>query len=650
MRILTLELKNFQGIKSLKLDFDGKDAKIFGRNATGKTTVANAITWLLTGKAYTGEKDYTPKTVAGEDYMHQVEHSAEMSFVLENGEGHSIKKVYKEIWTKKRGRSEAEMTGNTTDCFLNEIPASATEFNQFITEKFGKPDRIQMLTRPDFFAEALDWKTRREILLNIVGNVSDEDVINSDKLLQELPELQNVNNKTISIPDLKKLSEVRRREAKSSLNGMNERIDENQQALTDEPISLKEAEKAVKAAQKALSDHEVDKSKGKDTSAEERIQKLSGERMSIIFERRNFVLKAQEEVLAKKQAVADQVREFKDKIADFESEKRAADRKIAECQCDKETLEKQREKILREMRSVYDSTFSGDTHCPLCGAEYPADKVAELLAGFNRQKSERLEQLQEDGRKVSKDVIAQYSKEIQAQEKAIQKLDKSIRAAEAKIQEIEAGAVFPEAKADTSKFDERLKAIEAEIAALQEAGNDAEGEDLEGIRLQSVLDAANEQLNAVKRNQEIKKRIEDLHKETKRLSAILEEAERAIFLCERFTQCKAEMLTEKINSHFETVRFRLFRQLVNGGLEDACDVLIDDKKGNFVPFQSANNAARINAGIEIIEALSKAWELSLPIVIDNAESVNAIRPSEAQQIQLIVTESDKKLRIEKQED
>ncbi|EUG16535.1 TPA: hypothetical protein QBY22_002686, partial [Staphylococcus aureus] len=59
-----------------------------------------------------------------------------------------------------------------------------------------------------------------------------------------------------------------------------------------------------------------------------------------------------------------------------------------------------------------------------------------------------------------------------------------------------------------------------------------------------------------------------------------------------------------------------------------------------------NNASRINVGLDIINTLSKHFKVTAPIFIDNAESVTELIKTESQQIQLIVNEQDKKLRME----
>ena len=47
MRILHLRLENFRGIRGLDVDFNGKNADIFGANGTGKTTTVGMLGEIL---------------------------------------------------------------------------------------------------------------------------------------------------------------------------------------------------------------------------------------------------------------------------------------------------------------------------------------------------------------------------------------------------------------------------------------------------------------------------------------------------------------------------------------------------------------------------------------------------------------------------
>ncbi len=58
MKINKLTISNFAGIKEEKFNFDGKDAKIYGNNATGKTTTATALQWLLSIKVWTDQPNH----------------------------------------------------------------------------------------------------------------------------------------------------------------------------------------------------------------------------------------------------------------------------------------------------------------------------------------------------------------------------------------------------------------------------------------------------------------------------------------------------------------------------------------------------------------------------------------------------------------
>ena len=107
------------------------------------------------------------------------------------------------------------------------------------------------------------------------------------------------------------------------------------------------------------------------------------------------------------------------------------------------------------------------------------------------------------------------------------------------------------------------------------------------------------------------------------------------------------MLTDRINGKFKSVRFRLFQEQQNGGIKDDFEVLVPDREtGALVPYTVANNAGRINAGLEIIEALSRSWELAMPVFIDNAEGITHLPDLDMQIIRLVVSEPDKKLRLE----
>ena len=135
-------------------------------------------------------------------------------------------------------------------------------------------------------------------------------------------------------------------------------------------------------------------------------------------------------------------------------------------------------------------------------------------------------------------------------------------------------------------------------------------------------------------------RIEELREDEKNTAACLEAVEGVLYLIEEFTRYKTRFVENSINGLFRIVRFRLFREQANGGLEDRCDVTFDG-----IPYSSLNSGAKINVGIDIISTLSRVFGVSVPLFVDNAESVTRLLSLDSQVIRLVVSEKDKEIRL-----
>jgi len=195
--------------------------------------------------------------------------------------------------------------------------------------------------------------------------------------------------------------------------------------------------------------------------------------------------------------------------------------------------------------------------------------------------------------------------------------------------------------------------VDTSLAAAIEAKNKeiehfkasiAEKESVILTEIQSAIDrkSVHEQnISKYKNAQEAAKSIEELKAKEKKLAAEYEECEGIIALCDEFTNAKVKMLDDKISGYFSRAQFKLTETLVNGGLREICDTLVEG-----VPYSAANNAARINVDLDIIDAFSRHYGVSMPVFIDNAESVTALEQIDTQIVQLIVSEADKQLRVE----
>ena len=293
-----------------------------------------------------------------------------------------------------------------------------------------------------------------------------------------------------------------------------------------------------------------------------------------------------------------------------------------------------------------------DDYCPTCGQKLPDDKISALREAFNIEKSKTLESIRAEGQKVSIEKIKEKQEELthltEQAESTKNELDACMREVEKAEKEVPANKAFEETeiykqltediKEIMSRAVENNSGLESEISRLNA---DIEEE-------QKKLDVIRGKLSSIENAKRQKDRISELQSQQKELAEAYETTEKELYLCEQFIKAKVGMLDSRINSRFKNVRFRLFNEQINGGIKDDCEVLIPcgDK---LIPYRDANNASRINAGLEIIHTLGETWGKQIPVWIDNAESVVRLNEYEdTQLIKLVVSANDKTLRTEKE--
>ena len=167
--------------------------------------------------------------------------------------------------------------------------------------------------------------------------------------------------------------------------------------------------------------------------------------------------------------------------------------------------------------------------------------------------------------------------------------------------------------------------------------------------IQTVKDeiaAVNLRIAKAQSSEDSRKRVGELKQELKHAAEQMEYIEHGIHLCEEFVRTKARMVTDSINEHFKFIRFRLFRNQINGGLREVCEPMVEDKAGEWVEYRSANYAAQVNAKLDIVSTLGKHYGVHLPIVMDQGESVTEPLAVDEQLIRLIVSAEDQKIRVE----
>lgn len=634
MNIKTMKLENFAGVADLSIDFDSKRTFIYGDNGTGKTTVFNAFTWLLTGKASTGAANFTPKT----EGTHGLEHSV-IATIISNDKEFTLKRTFHEVYKKKRGAAKEEFAGHATDYYIDGVLTKEKDFTKFIEEHIGTPDIIKELSLPEYFSEGESWQNRRQTLLNICGDVSDDDVIASDLELSELlPEILNGR----SVDDYIKIVTAEMKDLNKQIDAIPTRIDEANKAI---PASMPKSTREELTAERAGLVVERDKLKADYSEAthgsvaynqklfklRSELQQASLDYKKVIADKTDKAQKAIETVRREYNTLQDKTAELKKKAQEAAG---AVDDMIA-----------RRDSLIEEYKHIKAQTWEGSNICPTCGQLLPDEKVQEAKESFNIAKASALEENITQGKLCSKEKIEEAKKTAFDLLEEYKSTGSTAESVKAHLQElIDASKVTYPAFEETDTY----KEVTAMIDSLnpEEVSEDTKEELKNRIAvLTSKIEVIEMHIALYDTKEKQEARVAELKEEAHELSVKYEHKAIERNLCEKFITTKVKLLNDNINNFFSSVRFKLFSEQINGGIKEDCEVLIPCGD-NLIPYAFANHAARINAGLEIISLLSTKYNVTVPVFIDNAESITHLDSYDnLQLINLVVSEPDKTLRI-----
>lgn len=618
----SLEFKNFKGIKDLKIDFSHR-TDIAGDNATGKTTVFDGFTWLLFGKDSSDRADFGIKTYTDDgDTLHGVDHS--VKGVLEvDGQEITLERIYSEKWTKQRGRSEAEFTGHTTDYLINSVPVKKSDYDSRIAGIIHE-SHFKLLTNPHYFNEILDKRERREIILNL------EQFDNQAVLDSMNPEPKELKEKMddYTIDEIKAMTKASMKRLNDEIKDLPVRIDELTGQIKEYDFKALELEKKDLQAEYNLLSGQME-------DVQQIIQAANAKAKSLATKKNQLdeLERQVERQYRKAQDEADQ-----DRLVAEETEK-SRQRAIQDTEGMIESLkttihelEQRKDKYRHEWVEIQKREAPEKDSCRSCGQPLPEDQYQETIKRFNRNKSDDIENVEARGQLIKLDIDEKKERLNDHIAKLKELLTATVEIPEKiNLDKPELPIEWHQLKAEI-EADERAMLEETELPNQSEMT--AKRDEISGQI--SILD---EQLGQKKRNAEIKDRINDLKQSERDLAKSYEQEEKLMKQAENFIRAKVEMISSKVNSHFENVEFKLFDVQINGGITETCEA-----KVNGVPYSDVNNAGKINAGLDVINTLSNVYQSTAPIFVDNAESVNQLTHTDSQLIRLIVS-NDKGLTV-----
>lgn len=637
-----LLIENFKGIKNLEINF-GDVTNIYGRNASGKTTIFDAFSWLMFDKDSAGSSAFAirPKDGNGKD-VDNIEIKVE-AVINVDGEEITLTKIQKQKWTKHRGSTAPTFEGNVNEFQINGFPVKKNEYDQRIRDLIDE-NLFKLLTNPRTFA-AMKWQDQRKTLMEFVSGVSDKDILEKD-----------TKYAPIAVDVLAAGADKAREKAVVTLRSLKKQQDEY-------PVRIDEANRNMT---ETMPDAEI----------ESGIAECEAE-FNAIHNARESLLKA----VSPAAEIQSQIAEKRLKMAEIERTAAYEDAKVngaaqteannalvalKKAESERDVLSnklsfleagmKENQARIKELAFKYKETASRDfpadqTTCPTCGRPFDTHKILRLKQEFRTRTANNLEFINQQGKALREKINSQGA-EVESIKKRIAGLAADIEGMSAKYDQLKAIADSP-VKTDVTQNPEyiqlktEIEKLNTKIAPVED--NSAEKAELAAreTAAKEKLAKCREELAKIEANKKLQERIEQLKEEQRDCSQKVADQEQIVYLLEEFTKEKMDLLSDMINGHFDKVRFRLFTEQINGGMKDTCVMQINTN-GSYVDYSDANNAAKILGGLDVIKALSTLYGVTAPIFLDNAEAIDSYNTPEMDaQLILLEVSDDKELHVER---
>lgn len=643
IKLKSLHLVNFKGVRNLEVNFSDRVTVISGDNGTGKTTIFDAFTWLFFGKDSTGRSDsnFNIKTIdpATKKPILRLEHYV-AGVISVDGKEMKFQRNYVEKWVKPRGTTEETLKNHETEFYLNDVKLATKKEYESEVDAILTEDLFRMVTNPFYFT-SLKADVQKELLLDMAGGISDDEVAAIKPEYVEL--LSQLSGRSLS--QFSKEVAAKKKACKDVLAVIPSQIDTARKLMPEsEDWEALEVELQQKKQRVSEIDNQIaDKSKINEQESQRKlgIQRTIGDKRMSLVSRQNEI----------KAAAGSERNKVMMKLQDLEYNHKTETRELelnrsslANCESEIQRIEENLSVLRNEYRKINAETIQypeGAFVCPTCKRQLEVDDIEakqnELLANFNQNKAKRLKENKDKGfslvelkkkKEAERDSIISKIKES---EDRIVLIEREIEVQKANMPEA------PDVDAMINN-DPTCISLNNEIADLNNQLNiESKPVDVSELRFaKSSLDDNIQELykRLAKRDQieRAKKEIEELEEKRIQNNQAKADLEKWEFTVMSFQKDKDAKLIEKINSMFEVVSFSFVTEQLNGGEKLTCVCTV-----NGTPYPDVNTAGKVNAGLDIINAICKYKGVSAPIFIDNSESVNKIIPTISQVINLVVS-------------
>lgn len=610
-----------------EIDFGAERTMISGRNASGKSSVWDAILWLFTGYDSQNRMNYQlfdNRIIPTKENSRPA--SVELAFSVDGTE-YRLKRTAEMGWVRPRGAANYEKKSSDDYKFeIDGVAVPVSEYKSFVENTFCPIEKLKFILNIDFFL-GMDWKELRKHFADIIGEVKDEDYSGDFSAAVALV------NRYGSVDSAKEHMKTRR-------SVLRDEIGDGSRKGTKvvELDTLRGMLPDISGVAEARKKREESLSKISEIDAE-----ISGRAASIepLIHERNRQLAEIAEMEASLNAAkytyesshSAELRAVQSEIEKIDSDNREIEKKNAFAAVQFENARKSletahkrlnglndyRDELLKQNAEVKALQFSEDK-CPYCGQELPSDKLEEAKARFESEKEARHKKIVSAGQANNVD-IEKCKKEIEAlqftlEQGASSQPLKSKSDLEAKLADLRAlSEPYEESDGYKSKAAE-IAQKRAKIADIPQV--DTSDLEEQKSRLYEVISECSAVISREETHNAQMRKIAALEEDIRKSANELAETEGLLALFDEMERQKAEIIRTRIVSLFDICEVHMEERKKDGTMTPACNILV-----NGVLAQVANTASKIRAGADISNAFAKFYGLNMPLIVDNRERVDS---------------------------
>ena len=620
-------LKNFGKHDEFPTTF-GRRTYIKGANETGKSTIKRAIQFVFgvrdeNGKEITGIRPHDENGVDKDDLQTEVSLSIEI-----DSKEVELKKIYK----MNRDKRTNEPKGNSTECYIDDIPKRTKDYDDYMSQILPNEVCINAMTLLN-----LDTNKRRKML---------EDAFSEhtvDSIIDEHPEFESLRKplQNATIAELKTKYRAALKELEKDLDNKNVEIRTVKTMIS--ALNIADSESKKKSLEDAIAENKEKRSSYESQVAE--YQKYSDDAMKLRFKLSDMQRDANSSIVDKK-------RDIQGKIDDCAMEMMMIKADISKCERDIEILssnisnaEAQKKQCADDWKAVKEEKFDESTlECPTCHRVLPDDDVEKIKSNFAESKAKRLKNIEANGNelKVSIDKKKATLSDLEAKRKELLLNKEEIQS---KMDALEQEYKNVPDSIDISETAD-YKAIINQISDMEKAMSQCDDAQEERMKLTSEYEELVSQFERVRSDiryyESLEVKVKAHEEERTAIIAKIGDATAQLDLVKQFDNLKATILESDVNNHFEYVQFRMFEKQVNGDLKDICSPVVKGESYD----RNMNHGAKILTEIDICRAFQKKYDVCLPIIVDDFESLDTWRvPDIENQLILIMRTNDKELTV-----